>query len=97
MIVYIETNFLMGAAMGRDANAYELLEVPADELRIVLPSVCIMEAWSTFEQIKKARNQFKQTLDDQISQLRRDITSSHASSLLSHLERAAIDNGNLLS
>jgi hypothetical protein len=86
----------MGAATGRDTNAWELLLTPADVLRIVIPSVCIMEAWSAFEDERKRRNHFKGNLDQQISQLRRDATSVYASSLLSHLEQARTDNDNLL-
>ena len=96
MILYIETNFLMGVATGRDGRLDELLALPADKLRIALPTVCIMEAWSAFEDEQKRRNRFTSQLDRQIGQLRRDSTSTNASALLANLELARINNSNLL-
>jgi hypothetical protein len=37
------TNFVVGAARGRDRDADALLDLPGDTLRLALPSVCIME------------------------------------------------------
>ena len=55
MILYLETNFIMGAAMGRDASADFLLRHTSAELRIALPAVCLMEAWSSFEDEQSLR------------------------------------------
>lgn len=86
----------MGVATGRDSLLDDLLAIPPDKLRIILPTVCVMEALSAFEDEEKRRNRFTQQLDYQISQLRRDITSANASSLLANLESARIKNGDLL-
>jgi len=96
MILYLETNFIMGAATGRDAEADSLLSVPTDRLRIVIPSVCIMEALSAYEDERKRRNRLSGHIDEQVSQLRRDVTSLHAESLLQALEQARLHNENLL-
>ncbi len=96
MILYLETNFVIGAALGRDKKAEALLQVSSAELQIVLPGVCIMEAWSVFEDERKRRNAFRQTLDQQISQLQRDETSPHAKALLQHLQQAYVENNDLL-
>ena len=96
MILYIETNFIMATATGRDANADALLHLASSDLRIAVPAICLMEAWSSFEDERKRRNFFRQTLDMQISQLLRDVTSTHAKALVQHLQQARTENFDLL-
>jgi len=96
MILYLETNFIIGAATGRDEHAFELLRVPADKLRIALPSVCIMESLSWFEGELKRRNEFTTRLSEHIHELQRARASAQAKLLLRHLEQARIENVNLL-
>ncbi|MBD1881053.1 MULTISPECIES: PIN domain-containing protein [unclassified Coleofasciculus] len=96
MILYVETNFLMSIATGRDSQANTLLENPTASVQIAIPSICCMEALSALEDEVKRRNRFMNELNIQISQLRRDVTSSHAQSLLSHLEQSLIENEALL-
>lgn len=96
MIVYVETNFLMSIATGRDAQAVTLLKNTALSADIVIPSICCMEALSALEDELKRRNRFASELDLQISQLKRDQTSPYAKSLLSHLEQSLIENKALL-
>ena len=96
MILYVETNFLMSIATGRDSQAKTLLENPTASVQIAIPSICCMEAFSALEDELKRRNRFMDELKKQISQLRRDVTSSHAQSLLSHLEQSLIENEALL-
>ena len=96
MILYIETNFLAGFAMGRDVHAEALLRVPPANLRIAVPAACFMEARSVYEDERKRRNAFENVLDSQLSQLRRDLTSVHATALLLHLEQAYAENVDLL-
>ncbi len=96
MILYVETNFLMSIATGRDSQANTLLENPTASVQIAIPSICCMEAFSALKDELKRRNRFMDELKKQISQLRRDVTSSHAQSLLSHLEQSLIENEALL-
>jgi len=95
-ILYLETNFIVGAALGRDKNAEALLQISSTYLQLALPSVSIMEAWSVFEDERRRRNAFRQTLNQQISQLQRDETSPHAKALLQHLQQAYVENTDLL-
>lgn len=95
MIVYIETNFLMGAAMGRDDRWEALFDLPVERARVVMPSICLMEALSAFEDEQKRRNRFGNQIDEQLTQLRRDLTSFHATALLHALEQARVHNQNL--
>jgi hypothetical protein len=95
-VVYLETNFLVGVATGRESRAGDLLSAVSDAVRVVIPSSCYMEAYSAFEDEKGRRNSFKNHLEHQIAQLRRDVTSSHATMLLARLEEARVLNGRLL-
>lgn len=95
MILYLETNFLIGAASGQDASAKELLQTSAESLRLVLPDICVMEAFSVLENQRALSNSFAVTLDSRIVQLGRDTNSVHARSMRAHLEQARIDNDNV--
>lgn len=96
VIVYVETNFLMSIATGRDAQAVTLLKNTALSIDLVIPSICCMEALSALEDELKRRNRFASELNLQISQLKRDQASPYAKSLLSHLEQSLIENKALL-
>ncbi len=96
VILYVETNYLMSVAMGREAKGDDLLAAISLEFRVVIPSGCYMESFSAFEDEQKRRNWFKAELDKQIGQLRRDITSGNAASLLTTLEQSRIANDKLL-
>ena len=94
-IVYIETNFLMSIATGRDPQANVLLQRKPASVRLAIPGICYMEALSVLEDELKARNRFANELDLQVSQLQRDRTSQFAKHLLSHLEKAKVENQEL--
>jgi hypothetical protein len=96
IVLYVETNFLMSVAMGREANGNDLLSAITADFRVVIPSGCYMESFSAFEDEQRRRNWFKNELDQQIAQLRRDITSANAASLLANLEQSRIANDELL-
>ena len=83
VIVYVETNFLMSVAMGREARGNELLAAVSASVRVAIPSGCDMESFSAFEDDQKRRKGFQAELDRQIGQLRRDTTSANAGTLLS--------------
>jgi len=95
VILYIETNFLMAVATGRDPDAHELLKV-TPPLVLALPTIASMEAFSALEDDLKGRKRFEGQLDLQIGQLRRDNTSPNASDLLASLEQARIQNAKLM-
>lgn len=97
VIVYVETNFLMSVALGRDARGGDLLALATSaKLRVAIPAGCYMEAFSAFEDEGNRRGRFRAELENQIAQLRRDITSPHAGELLRHLEESKLVNARLL-
>lgn len=89
-IVYIETNFLMTIATGREAEAIMLLRDLSSSVQLVIPSVCYRSALSALEDELKRQNSFGQQLSRQISETKRDVTSEHAASLSFHLEESFI-------
>jgi rRNA-processing protein FCF1 len=56
VIVYVETNFLMSVAMGREARGDELLAAVSVSLRVAIPSGCYMESFSAFDDERRRRN-----------------------------------------
>jgi hypothetical protein len=96
VILYVETNFLMSVAMGRESQGTDLLAQVSASVSVAIPSGCYMEAFSAFEAEQKRRNRFESELNRQIGQLRRDTTSPNAKTLVSHLEQSRLANGRLL-
>lgn len=96
VIVYVETNFLMSVALGREARGDDLLAAVSPGVRVVIPAGCYMESFSAFEDEEKRRNWFQGELDKQMSQLRRDITSPNANTLLAKLDESRAANELLL-
>lgn len=95
-ILYIETNFLMSIATGRDPDANNLLLSVPTSVNIAIPDICCMEALSALEDEIKRRNRFFGEMQKQISQLKRDKTSPSAQSLVFHLEESLTENEGLL-
>lgn len=95
-ILYIETNFLISIATGRDPEADELLLNPPASVKIAIPGICCMEAFSWLEEEQKRRRRFRDELKKQISQLKRDLTSSSAQSLLLYLRQSLVEDRELL-
>jgi rRNA-processing protein FCF1 len=89
-IIYIETNFLMSITTGREAEAIMLLRDLSSSVKLVIPSICYMEALSALEDELKRQNSFGQQLTRQISETKRDLTSEHAASLSVYLEESLI-------
>jgi hypothetical protein len=85
VILYLETNFPMSVAMGRDPVAETLLEELIPSFRLTIPSVCYMEALSAIRYESWIRESFRAELERQIIQLERNRTSPQARSLLTHL------------
>lgn len=86
----------MSIATGRDPQANALLQSTPASVQLAIPSICFMEALSALEQEQKYRRRFEHELNLQISQLRRDVSSSHAQSLLALLRESKTENEELL-
>jgi hypothetical protein len=96
-ILYVETNMLLSVATGRDPEANELLVNPPHRVRLAVPQICCMEALSVLDEERRRRKRFTNTIQEQVVQLKRDLTSVHARTLQSHLEQALVANERLIS
>jgi hypothetical protein len=96
-LVYLETNWIVGAVMGQDSRAVELLSLSQSEVRFALPDVCLMEAISAFDWKRIERNRLKDELDRQLSQLQRSIKVQAAQQLATELTQADLTNAKLSS
>lgn len=91
MILYVETNLIIGIAKGQDAEAQNLLLNPLTSISIVIPSVCFLEAKMTLMQIEKYNEDFVSALINQRSEATRDTTSGNAMLLSASLQQSSTD------
>ena len=96
MIVYVETNFPLSIATGRDPQANNLLLNTPESVQIVMPSICYMEALSALEADLKYRRRFNDELLLRLNDAERNLTSQHSRSLFLHLRQAFAENRALL-
>jgi predicted nucleic acid-binding protein len=91
-ILYLDTNFLVGCATGRSPKAFALLTEPIGPIRLAIPSVCFMEAFSVLNHEEKSFRDFRRIVEVQIHEAKRNITfPDFPSSLVRHLEASLID------
>lgn len=94
--LYIETNLLVGIAKGRESQPPIGPATGPRPIRVVVPSVCVMEAFSRFEGESKQWNKVKESVNYHIGEARRDRFSPHAAALLANLEQSIISGDSLL-
>jgi PIN domain len=90
VILYVETNLLMGIAKGQEPQAEDfLLNIPTS-IHLVMPSICYLEALTTLEQEDKYSQDFLNRLNIQINEAERDKTSQNAKLLRNLLDESRI-------
>jgi hypothetical protein len=72
----------MAMATGREPAMDDLLGRVAPPVVLAIPAVCYMEAFSALENDRLHRNRFKDQIEQQISQLKRDTTSARSRLIL---------------
>jgi len=82
---------------GQDSRAEDLLSCSEDDVYMVLPAVCVMEAISAFDWKRIDRNRLKDELDQQLRQLQRSVDVQTAQRLATELTQADLTNAKLLS
>jgi hypothetical protein len=95
-ILYVETNFIISIATGRDPQASAILDDSASPLHFVVPGICFFECLSWMQGETKRREGLGRQWGDLNGQLKRDLTSAHAQTLQSHLQQAILENEGLL-
>ncbi|MDB5349240.1 MAG: hypothetical protein JWN86_487 [Planctomycetota bacterium] len=89
-IVYVETNLLMSFATGRDLATNRLVLDRPPHAEFAIPSVCYMEAFSTFETLKKRRDRFSSELQNKINDCDRGIVWADKDLRLKILHRSLL-------
>lgn len=90
VILYVETNFLMGIAKGQDSPGENLLKNTPPLVRLTMPSICFVEALTTLKQEEKYNQDFIRKLDIQINEAGRDENSQKAKLLVNQLKQTKI-------
>lgn len=90
VILYVETNLIIGIAKGQDASAEDLLLNIPSAISIVIPSICFLEARMTLQQKEKYNQDFISKLIMQISEAERDVTSEKARLLYAQLQQSKV-------
>ncbi len=91
MILYVETNFILSIASGKDAQAMQFLQNARNaSVTVAIPTSCYMEALVAFEEDRKRRNNFRELLNIELTQARRDQTAIKIRSRISALEQSGI-------
>jgi len=71
IFLYIETNGIVSLAQKRNQAIESLLPNLSKDVQLILSSICYMEALFAFQQDKKRRNLFNQSLIIEINEARR--------------------------
>lgn len=90
VILYVETNLIMGIAKGRDIEAQNLLLNTPASVSIIVPSICFFEAKMTLMQEGKYNKLFFDSLNIQITEAERDKTSENAQLLYARLQQSLV-------
>ncbi|MBD2772845.1 PIN domain-containing protein [Iningainema tapete] len=90
MILYVETNFLMGIAKGQDPQAENLLRNTPSSVRLVIPSICFVEALTTLDQEEKYNQDFIRRLDIQINEAGRVQSDQNAKLIVNILKQSKV-------
>lgn len=95
-LLYLETNFALGFAKGQDRAARALLDRGADAIRLVLPTVCFLEALGAFEAEQRFRRKAMNAVEQDVKQIRRNLASPHPHRLVNLLELSQVEAQDLL-
>jgi PIN domain len=75
----------MSHSLGRDSATDLLLSTLSPPLRLAIPVVCFMEAFSAFEDERRRHNRFVNDLEQKVSQLKRNDVSLRVRPLIDQI------------
>jgi len=84
--LYLETNFLLSHANGRDLGTSRLIEGNLPQLQVAIPGCCVMEALTSLEGERRRINNVVGQNEALISELGRNLVSPHAAKLVTLLQ-----------
>ena len=84
--LYLETNFLMSYATGRDPAAHQLLKHCPADIQRVIPGGCLMEALATLEDRQKQYNGLIPVYRKEANEAKRNRGLASSAELEAHLQ-----------
>lgn len=96
VILYLETNFILAMAKGRNGSMEDILQTSTENVTIAVPSICLMESLVAWEKEQKRSKSFTQAVQIEISEAKRNVSSEDARSVVAFLDRSVIIYDNLL-
>jgi len=93
-VLYLETNFLVGAATAR-FDPQPLLAAAIGVVQLVIPRACFTEAVTTMERLTARRRQLSNLLDRRMRKLRTELFVPAAAPVIAHLDAAFQANNDI--
>ncbi|TAF05900.1 MAG: hypothetical protein EAZ77_13310 [Nostocales cyanobacterium] len=96
IIIYLETNSIMAIAKGRNEELEDFIYQSSDKIKVVIPSICLMETLVAIEREEKRSQSFSQTIQIEMNEGKRNKELANSDSFVNYLELCLIDYGKLL-
>ena len=96
MIIYLETNSIMAIAKGRNKELENFVYDSSENLKFVIPSICLMETLVAIEREEKRSQSFSQTIQIEMNEAKRNKELTNSQSFANYLELCLIDYGKVL-
>jgi len=101
MIIYLETNSIMSIAKGRNKELEDFIyrrldNLKSENLKFVIPSICLMETLMALEREEKRSESFFQTIRIEMNEAKRNQELIKSQSFVSFLESSLIDYDDIL-
>ena len=90
LILYIETNFILGIATGRDSLGESLLKDLPKQINLFMPSVCYLELLVALENEKKRNKQFIESVKIEINEANRKIKLPNSKNVVNILKQSSL-------
>jgi hemerythrin superfamily protein len=93
MIIYLETNSIMAIAKGRNKELENFVydSDSSENLKFVIPSICLMETLVAIEREEKRSQSFSQTIQIEMNEAKRNKELNNSQSFVNYLESSLID------
>ena len=98
MIIYLETNSIMAIAKGRNKELENFVydSDSSENLKFVIPSICLMETLVAIEREEKRSQSFSQTIQIEMNEAKRNKELNNSQSFVNYLESSLIDYDDIL-
>jgi hypothetical protein len=96
IIIYLETNSIMAIAKGRNKELEDFVYHSSENLKFVIPSICLMETLVAIEREEKRSQSFTQTIQIEMNEGKRNKELNNSQSFVNYLESSLINYDDIL-